>query len=124
MWKEAMVVFIGSGLGGLVRFGISKTILSANFPWATFCCNVLACFILGTVVAVAGQKGIMSPNMKLFITVGFCGGFSTFSTFSSETLQLIQVGNYHIATINIVGSLVLCIVCTFLGILLGSKLLV
>jgi len=122
MWKEAVIVFIGSGLGGVVRLTLSRNIVSENFPWATLSANILACFILGTTIALAENKGIISPTMRLFLTVGFCGGFSTFSTFSNETLQLIHMGNYNAATINVVASIVLCIGCTFLGMLLGSKL--
>lgn len=122
MWKEAVIVFIGSGLGGVVRLALSRSIVSTNFPWATLCANVLACFILGTTIALSENKGIISPTIRLFLTVGFCGGFSTFSTFSNETLQLINMGNYNAATINVMLSLVLCIGSTFLGMLLGSKL--
>lgn len=121
MWKEAVVVFFGSGLGGLVRFAVSKNFNSENFPWATLCSNIFACFVLGIAISLAENKGMISPTTKLFLTVGFCGGFSTFSTFSFDTLQLIQSGNYYAAVINIFGSVVLCLGSTFVGMVIGSK---
>ena len=105
-----------------VRFAISKNFSSENFPWATFCSNISACFILGITISLAENKGMISPTTKLFLTVGFCGGFSTFSTFSFETLQLIQMGNYVTAMINVVVSFAACIGSTFFGIILVNKL--
>ena len=122
MLKEALLVFFGSGLGGLVRFAISKNLNSENFPWATLCSNIFACFVLGLTISLAENKGMISPATKLFITVGFCGGFSTFSTFSFETLHLFQMGNYLMAMVNILVSLLACLLSTFLGIMLVEKL--
>ena len=122
MWKESLIIFFGSGLGGIVRFAISKKFSSENFPWATLCSNIFACFILGITISLAENKGMISPTTKLFLTVGFCGGFSTFSTFSFETLLLIQMGNYVTAIINVAVSFAACIGSTFLGMVIVEKL--
>lgn len=123
--KELIAVFIGSGLGGLTRFGLSKWVDSSHnnyFPFGTFIVNILACFALGFIIGFSDHRQILSPATKLFFTVGFCGGFSTFSTFSIETLKLFQQGNYVSLTLYILGSILLCVAATFGGFYLGSRL--
>ena len=111
-----LLVFIGGGLGSLVRYGISLTVsrLEISFPLATLLSNVLACFIIGALTASA-TKGNLTDAQRLLFATGFCGGFSTFSTFSNETLQLAQNGQLFTALINILLSLTLCLAATFLA---------
>ena len=110
------MVFIGGGLGSMCRYGIARLLQAHDltFPLATFIANALACIVLGALVGIS-LKGEMESATKLLLMTGFCGGFSTFSTFSSETFQLLQTGNYLYAFINIGLSIMVCLFCIFIG---------
>ncbi len=103
---------MGGGVGSLARMGISSIVISnfkSAFPFATLCSNVISCFVLAITVAVFSEKLIENPSLRMFVLVGFCGGFSTFSTFSFETVELIKSGNFMIAAANILISVTVCI---------------
>lgn len=108
-----LAVFIGGGLGSLLRYGISKlsisTFGSQLFPWGTFISNVLASGLLAFFIVYFAEKFESQPALKGLLLVGFCGGFSTFSTFSLETAQLMKSGNTTIAIANILLSVVVCV---------------
>ncbi len=121
---DILLVFAGGGAGSTVRFLLGRWVNAwhnHHFPFGTLAVNIVACIVLGYVVGIADHRQMISPSARLFWTVGFCGGFSTFSTFSSETLTLIQSG-FHLSTfIYITSSLVLCLAGTFGGIYLGEN---
>ncbi len=113
-----LLVFLGSGIGGVLRYGISLVLAptsSIKFPWATFMANVVAAFLVGLFYSLATQKQWMDKNYLLLLTVGLCGGLSTFSTFSIETLKLWQAQQYGISILYIVLSILTCLVFTFVG---------
>jgi len=115
-----ILVFIGGGLGSMARFGIAEFLANyeASFPWATFLANAISCIILGLLLGIQIKNGI-SNNGKLLLMTGFCGGFSTFSTFSAEAFGLFQANNFGMAFLYIGGSIVLCLLCIFIGIKLS-----
>jgi len=123
--RELLLVFIGGGLGSVARFSLGKWINAFHnhhFPFGTLAVNITACFVLGLIIGLADHRQIISPAARVFWTVGFCGGFSTFSTFSSETLYLLQNGFNTSLLLYILISLLACVVATYGGLLLGETL--
>ncbi|MCW3102770.1 MAG: hypothetical protein JWO09_1210 [Bacteroidetes bacterium] len=111
--NNLLLIFLGGGLGSLARFGISelvRTNFRSSFPLATFCSNVLSCIILALTIAYFNGKAEGNPALRTLIIVGFCGGFSTFSTFSYETVELMRSGNMLMAIANILISVSVCVV--------------
>lgn len=110
--KILLAVFIGGGIGSACRFGVSKLVMSlsaSHFPWGTLAANVLACAILGITFLVGGKDIERQSGWFALLAIGFCGGFSTFSTFSIETLRLMREGMLLWAAGNIVLSVAMCL---------------
>ncbi|MEM7658624.1 MAG: fluoride efflux transporter CrcB [Bacteroidota bacterium] len=108
---KLLAVFIGGGLGSLCRYGIAKWIgpTSGGFPTATLVANVLSCLVLGATWLYVSKHTQLPEPWRLFIMVGFCGGFSTFSTFSLETFQLMQDGQWVGALLYVGASVFACL---------------
>ncbi|MCI7707093.1 MAG: fluoride efflux transporter CrcB [Parabacteroides sp.] len=98
MLKTIIMAGMGSCLGGIVRYLASRFIqehVMCSFPLGTWIVNILGCFAIGLFYGLFEQAHLMNSHLKLFLTVGFCGGFTTFSTFMNENFQLIRDGNFY-----------------------------
>jgi fluoride exporter len=123
--KVLFTVFIGGGLGSITRFLLAKwvnTWHTHHFPFGTLVVNIVACWVLGLVVGLADHRQVLSPMTRVFWAVGFCGGFSTFSTFSNETLGLLQQGQSMSTLLYIMCSVFFCVLATFGGIFVAGKI--
>lgn len=114
--KLMFYVFLGGGLGSICRYLISIAVQGKGaMPWATILANVIASLILGMLVGWMQNAGTLDEKWRLMWMVGFCGGFSTFSTFSYESFILLQNQQWTALFFNILISVVVCVVCIFLG---------
>jgi CrcB protein len=114
--NNLLLVFLGGGLGSVARFGVSEFVkanFKSVFPIATLCSNILSCLILALVVGVFSEKIGANASLKTLLIIGFCGGFSTFSTFSFETVELMKSGNMMIAIANILISVSVCVALVY-----------
>lgn len=113
-------IAIGSALGGMARFwcsGLVARLVGETFPWGTLLVNVLGSFIIGFFAVISGPDGrlMMGSVPRQFVMVGLCGGYTTFSSFSLQTLNLLQDREYLYAGANIAGSVLACLVAVWLG---------
>lgn len=106
-----ILVFVGGGAGSLLRYILSLLIpWQEGFPWATFWANLISCFVVG---ALLGVLPFTTENTRLLLITGFCGGLSTFSTFSKETLQLLEKGHWAIAGVYVIMSVLVGLLAVY-----------
>ena len=126
MWN-ALWIFVGGGLGSLARWGVSGWIantIGETFPWGTLLVNISGSFVIGLFASVTGPEGrwFVPGSFRQFFMLGICGGYTTFSSFSLQTLTLVEDGQWFKATANCVLSLVLCLVGVWVGHLLATAI--
>ena len=115
MLKPLLIVGAGSFIGGAMRYLLStlmKNVFGQGFPWGTLSVNLLGCFLFGVVFAIFSKNSSADNTLFLLLTTGVCGGFTTFSTFANESVQMLQHGNIsgfigYVATSVIAGFLLL-----------------
>ncbi len=115
----------GGALGALLRYWVSTgtyQLLGRGFPWGTLLVNVLGSLLMGFLFVLFLERSLVSPEVRSALLVGLLGAFTTFSTFSIETLSLLEQANYLKAALNVLASVFLCLGACWLGILLGRQL--
>jgi CrcB protein len=120
-------VALGSAIGGAARYGcagLAARWLGAGFPWGTFIVNVSGSLLIGFLAALMAPDGrlLAAPDVRTFLLIGILGGFTTFSSFSLETLNLVRDGEWLFAVTNVVLSVVLCLVAVWLGYVAAAML--
>lgn len=122
-----LVIGLGSALGGVARYGcgvLAAALWPVAFPWMTILVNILGSFIIGLFAALTGPDGrlLVGTLWRQFVMVGVCGGYTTFSAFSLETLALLRAGRALAAGANMLLSLALCLIAVWLGHRLAQRL--
>lgn len=118
MIKSLLLVGLGRFCGGALRYYIStlmKSVCNQGFPWGTLLVNLVGCLLIGVVFGLFGKMETQSNSWCLILTAGFCGGFTTFSAFANESLQMLQSGNTLNLTIYILASVLAGIALVALG---------
>ncbi len=118
MIKILFIIGSGSFFGGVARYLVSKLVQNTfitSFPLGTMVVNIIGCFLIGIIFGLSERGNIMSSEWRLFLTVGFCGGFTTFSTFAYENVSLLRDGNYFIFALYTGLSVFLGLLATYLG---------
>jgi fluoride exporter len=123
---NTIFIFLGAGFGGVFRYWISNSVywvIGRQFPYGTLVVNVSGCFLMGLLfVLILERFDGIGPQLRSLLLIGFLGGYTTFSSFSIETLNLFENGAWFSAVLNIFLSVILCIVAAWLGVMGGRQL--
>jgi len=118
MLKTLLVIGSGSFLGGIARYLTAKVVqnsFASAFPYGTMVVNLLGCLLIGIIFGMSEKTNLINDEWRLFLTVGFCGGFTTFSTFANENVALLRDGNFYYFALYTGSSVFLGLVAVFLG---------
>ena len=120
LYQLYLLIAVGGALGTLARFMLSGLIASSfgeTFPWGTLIVNVTGSFVIGLFATLTGPDGrlLVSGSVRQFVMVGICGGYTTFSSFSLQTLNLMRDGEWMSVAANVLGSVILCLLFVWLG---------
>jgi CrcB protein len=122
-----VLIAIGSALGGMGRYfvsGVVTTLTGGTFPYGTMLVNISGCLVIGFFATLTGPDGrwLVGTPARQFVMIGLCGGYTTFSSFSLETLYLARAGEWMSATANVAGSVVLCMLSVWLGFIAATAI--
>jgi CrcB protein len=125
--ERYLMVALGGAVGSVARYWLSEVVaqlVGEAFPWGTLLINVTGSFVIGFAAMLAGSDGqaFLGPTARQFVMVGICGGYTTFSAFSLQTLNLLNDGKLAYASAYIVASIVLCLLAVWIGALLAGLL--
>ena len=121
--KSFLLVFLGGGLGSSLRYLVSITMnqYSKVLPFGTFTVNMLGCLLIGLILGYAQRENTLTSNQTLLLATGFCGGFTTFSAFANENLELIKNGELFNFSVYTIGSVLIGILAVYIGFYLTNR---
>jgi fluoride exporter len=123
--RNYFLVFAGGGLGAALRYWVSGIVhgrFGGGFPLGTLSVNVLGCIAIGLLMSLLEERFLVYPGLRIFLTVGVLGGFTTFSSFSYETIAMLREGQFFYSGVNIAASLGACLCGTWIGLHLGKTI--
>ena len=121
--KSFLLVFLGGGLGSGLRYLITGFMnqYSKVLPYGTFTVNMLGCLLIGLILGYAQKENTLTSNQTLLLATGFCGGFTTFSAFANENLELIKNGEIFNLSLYIFGSIIVGVLAVFIGFYITNR---
>jgi fluoride exporter len=123
MNRNILIVGLGGFIGSIARYLIALSLAKSfqPFPTGTFLINIVGCLAIGIVYGISDRSAILSPQWRLFLATGVCGGFTTFSSFAYENVNLLEIQQYSVATLYTVGSIVLGFLTAAIGVFLTRQ---
>jgi fluoride exporter len=118
-----LLVFLGGGVGAVARYwlqGVVYRFVGSAFPYGTVAVNIIGCFCIGLFMSIFEERFVVNPALRIFLTIGILGGFTTFSSFSFETLALLRDGELMLGVANVAVSVLTCLVATWIGLSVGK----
>jgi fluoride exporter len=125
MLRTLLIVGAGGFIGSVMRYLVQLFVerdMSSTFPWGTFVANITGSFIIGVVFALAQKGNLLSAEWRLFLAVGICGGFTTFSAFAYNNLTMLREGVYGQFILNVGGSLIFGLLAVYLGMIAAKAI--
>lgn len=115
--KAIVLVFLGGGFGSVLRYLLSRTLNSdlTGIPYGTFAANILGSLLIGIILGISAKGNVLTQNQTLLLATGFCGGFTTFSTFAYENQVFLKSGDFLSFSLYTIGSFALGFLAVFLG---------
>ena len=123
--NQLIAIAAGGALGAVARFGVSTGVyamMGRSFPYGTLAVNVIGSLLMGLLYVMLIERLSLSPEFRAILLIGFLGSFTTFSTFSMETLSLIEQAQLLKAAVNIVASVALCLLATWIGVIVARSI--
>ena len=120
---NVVYVFFGGGIGSAARYvmqGIVYRWLGTGFPYGTLLVNVLGSFLIGLLMTTFEERFLLNPSLRIFLTIGILGGFTTLSSFSYETVMMLRDAEYWNASLNVVMNVFVCFGATYIGVFTGK----
>jgi len=121
--KSYLIVFLGGGIGTVARYWLSSAVykfLPPEFPYGNLVVNISGCLLIGILMSVTEDRFVIPSSVRLFLAIGILGGFTTFSSFSYETVALLRDGQIFYGSLNVVATVLGCLAGTYAGITIGK----